>query len=299
MRVLVTWGSQRGGTEGIARVIADTLEHEGLDVDLLSPNRALEARGFDAVIVGGALYANRWHEDARHFVARRERDLRRVPVWFFSSGPLDDSADHAIIPPTRQVAILMERVGAQSHVTFGGRLEKNAKGFIASAMAKTKAGDFRNTDRIRAWAREIAHVMPDARPRPAVAQSGHSVGALLAHAAIGWAACAAAMTALMITLPNQTAIAIHALLAPIVFMFVARRYFAYRGAREPLTVALAFASITALLDAVLVAWVVLGSAAMLASVAGFWLPIALIFAVTFAVGEIASMGPLPKQQKRA
>ena len=89
MRVLVTWGSQRGGTEGVARVIAETLEHEGLEVDLLSPKRALEAHGFDAVIVGGALYANRWHEDARHFVARRERELRRVPVWFFSSGPLD------------------------------------------------------------------------------------------------------------------------------------------------------------------------------------------------------------------
>ena len=294
MRVLVTWGSQRGGTEGIARVIADTLEHEGLEVDLLSPKRALHAHGFDAVIVGGALYANRWHEDARHFVAKRERDLRRVPVWFFSSGPLDDSADHANIPPTRQVAILMERVGAQSHVTFGGRLEKNAKGFIASAMAKTKAGDFRNTDRIRAWAREIAHVMPDARPRPAVIQAGHSIATLLAHGAIGWAACAAAMTVLMITLPQGAAIAIHALAAPIVFTLIARHYFAQRGAREPLAVALAFTAITAVLDAVAVAWVVFHSAAMLASIGGFWLPLALIFSVTFLVGEIASMGPLPK-----
>ena len=299
MRVLVTWGSQRGGTEGIARVIAETLEHEGLEVDLLPPKRALEAHGFDAVIVGGALYANRWHEDARHFVARRERDLRRVPVWFFSSGPLDDTADRANIAPTRQVAILMERVGAQSHVTFGGRLEKNAKGFVASAMAKTKAGDFRNMDRVRAWAREIAHVMPEARPRPAIAQSGHSMLAVLAHAAVGWAACAAAMTALTITLPDRTAIAIHALLAPIIFTFIARHYFVYRGARAPLAVALAFAGITAFLDAGVVAWIVLGSGAMLASVAGFWLPIALIFLVTFAVGEIASMGPLPKQPTRA
>lgn len=290
MRVLVTWGSQRGGTEGIARVIAETLEHEGLEVDLLPPKRALEAHGFDAVIVGGALYANRWHEDARHFVARRERDLRRVPVWFFSSGPLDDSADRANIAPTREVSILMERVGAQSHVTFGGRLEKDAKGFIASAMAKTKAGDFRNTNRIRAWAREIAHVVPEARPRPATPQEGRSPWMVALHAMVGWGVCGAVMGWLLPRTSLGVAFTVHLLAAPIAFAFIARHYFNYRGARSPLPVAAAMTAIVALLDAALVAGVIAQDASMVASAWGFWLPLALIFSVTWAVGAITSMG---------
>jgi menaquinone-dependent protoporphyrinogen oxidase len=104
MRVLVTWGSKRGGTEGIARMLADDLRSRGLEVDALPARRAARVRGFDAAVVGGALYANRWHASARRFIERRAADLRRVPVWLFSSGPLDDSADRGTTPPTVEVA---------------------------------------------------------------------------------------------------------------------------------------------------------------------------------------------------
>jgi hypothetical protein len=43
---------------------------------------------FDAAIVGGALYANRWNRDARRFISRHDSALRRMPSWCFSSGPL-------------------------------------------------------------------------------------------------------------------------------------------------------------------------------------------------------------------
>ncbi len=296
MRVLVTWGSKRGGTEGIARIIAEELVREGHEVDLLAPKKALDARGFDAAIVGGALYANRWHKDARRFVARRERDLRRVPTWFFSSGPLDETANRALVPPTKQVEILMERIGAQSHVTFGGRLTLDARGFPASAMAKKVAGDYRSPERIRVWAREVASAMKSARPRPVVAQPGRSIAMLALHAAAGWAACAAIMGALLATTSLGVAFTVHALVAPIVFAIVARRYFHYRGAHEPLATAAWMAGLTALLDIVVVAGLIQRDAAMLRSVAGFWLPIALVFFVTWAVGAIASMGPFTKQR---
>src|SRR4029079_19360743 len=85
MRVLVTWSSTRGGTESIARVVGDQLQRQGHEVRVLAPRDAAHATGFHAVIVGGAVYATRWHPDARRFVSRRVKDLRRVPVWFFSS----------------------------------------------------------------------------------------------------------------------------------------------------------------------------------------------------------------------
>lgn len=175
MRVLVTWASKRGGTEDIARDVGETLRYAGFDVELLPADAAETATGFDAAIVGGALYAGRWPQAARRFVRRRAERLRRVPVWFFSSGPLDESADHRRIAPTRAVQTLMDSVGAQGHVTFGGRLSPDARGFPASAMAKTHAGDWRNPEHIRAWATAVAHDLPTARPRVAVAPPGGSV----------------------------------------------------------------------------------------------------------------------------
>ena len=46
---------------------------------------------------------------------------------------------------------MMEKVGAKGHITLGGRLPADAKGFPASAMAKKMAGDWRNLEEARAW----------------------------------------------------------------------------------------------------------------------------------------------------
>lgn len=167
MRVLVTYGSKRGGTEGIARQVAETLRVEGLDVELRPPGEIDDVSAYDAVIVGGALYANRWFRLARRFVHRHAQKLRERPVWFFSSGPLDGTAEQSEIAPTSQVQALMKQVGARGHMTFGGRLEKDAKGFIAHAMARTHAGDWRDSGHIQRWARSVAaELRPGREGRP-------------------------------------------------------------------------------------------------------------------------------------
>jgi hypothetical protein len=59
----------------------------------------------------------------------------------------------------------MTRVGARGHVTFGGRLEKDARGLIAGAMAKKRAGDWRDPERIRAWGQEMGRAILAEPPR--------------------------------------------------------------------------------------------------------------------------------------
>ncbi len=104
--------------------------------------------GYDAVVVGGALYAFRWHLDARRFVRRFAGDLRGRPTYLFSSGPLDGSAAEHEIPPIKGVQALMDAVGAKGHMTFGGRLAPDAKGFPSSTMAKKHAGDWRDPEHV-------------------------------------------------------------------------------------------------------------------------------------------------------
>ncbi|MFA7510636.1 MAG: flavodoxin domain-containing protein [Mycolicibacterium vanbaalenii] len=154
-RILVAFGSKRGGTAGLAAMIADALTEAGHDVDMSAARDVTTVEGFDAVIVAGALYASRWHRDARRFVRRHRDALSRLPVWLVSSGPLDDSATQRDIPATSQLQKLVARVDARGHVTFGGTLSPDAAGFPARQMAKTRAGDWRDPAHVRRWVRSI------------------------------------------------------------------------------------------------------------------------------------------------
>jgi menaquinone-dependent protoporphyrinogen oxidase len=156
MRVLVAYGSKRGGTEGIAIWIAEELCGHGLPAEALPAGKVKRLDNYDAVIVGGSLYATRWHRQARRFVRQYQGELRRIPTYFFSSGPLDDSASRRDIPPVTGVKRLMDLVGARGHVTFGGRLSADARGFPASAMAKKMSGDWRDRPQVETWARTVA-----------------------------------------------------------------------------------------------------------------------------------------------
>jgi menaquinone-dependent protoporphyrinogen oxidase len=155
MRVLVAYGSKMGGTRGIAELVGDALADAGFQADVRPAPEVTDLGPYDAVVIGGALYTGHRHRDARRFVRRHAGTLRRRPVWLFSSGPLDGSAAD-VLPPVPQVQELLERIGARGHVTFGGRLPADAKGFPASAMAKTRAGDWRDPERIRGWAADVA-----------------------------------------------------------------------------------------------------------------------------------------------
>ncbi|MFF7928281.1 flavodoxin domain-containing protein [Streptomyces mirabilis] len=155
--VLVAYGTTNGSTAQIAEAVAEVLRKGGLIPDLLPARSVVDVTPYDAVVLGSGLYAGRWHRDARRFVSRHGRQLAERPLWLFSSGPLDSSASERDIPPVRGVRRTMVRLGARSHVTFGGCLEEGAKGRIAQSIVRNgKGGDFRDFGAIEDWAARIA-----------------------------------------------------------------------------------------------------------------------------------------------
>ncbi|MGY5051734.1 flavodoxin domain-containing protein [Streptomyces sp. 900105755] len=155
--VLVTYGTRNGSTAHIAESIADTLREKGLTVETMRATSVPFVDRYDAVVVGGGLYAGRWHKDARTFVRRHRKDLAGRPVWFFSSGPLDASASERDIPPVRAVRRAMQDLHARGHATFGGCLEEDADGWLARRIVHSgKGGDFRDFEAVEAWAAGIA-----------------------------------------------------------------------------------------------------------------------------------------------
>lgn len=154
--VLVAYGTTNGSTARIAETIAEVLGKEGVPAEAVRARSVTNLESYDAVVVGGGLYAGRWHKDARRFVRRHGRALAGRPLWFFSSGPLDASASERNIPPVSGVKRAMVRLDAREHVTFGGCLDEGAKGFIARKIVSSgKGGDFRDFDQVEAWATRI------------------------------------------------------------------------------------------------------------------------------------------------
>ncbi len=293
MRVLVTWGSKLGGTAGIAEMIASELRSCGIDVVAIPASHAWSPAAFDAVIVGGALYANRWHADARRYLERYTHELSRVPTWLFSSGPLDDTAERDMPDPPRLVRALAARIGAQGHVTFGGRLEENAPGFIASAMARKTHGDWRDPVRIRTWARKIAAALPTARPQPTVEPVGRSPLVAVEYAAAAWALPASLFVLLAVLGPRWLALLAHVIAMPVWFALLAGRYQQILGARAPAPVALLWTGMTGCLYLFLLTTPLRDHGIWIpTSLVGLWIPLALAFLASWAAGAISAMLPM-------
>ncbi len=116
--------------------------------------------GYDAIVIGSAVYIKRWRGDAKHFLRKHSKELAEMPFWVFSSGPTGDPADDdpEWIEPPRMMR-KAEELGVRDHVVFGGRVPPEGGGIAGKGMRNSVPAEFqdrRDWDEIRAWARAIA-----------------------------------------------------------------------------------------------------------------------------------------------
>jgi menaquinone-dependent protoporphyrinogen oxidase len=161
-RVLVAYGSTRGGTAELAVMMANSLTARALSVDVRDAARVDDLDGYDAVIIGGALYNNRWHPEATELVNRFSLALRALPVWFFSSGPLDESAAGGDLAPIPQVRELARLIDIRSHMTFGGVLGRKPRG-LGGLFSYGQVGDFRDPHQVDVWVERLVHQLDEPR----------------------------------------------------------------------------------------------------------------------------------------
>jgi menaquinone-dependent protoporphyrinogen oxidase len=159
MQALIVYGSKRGGTAGLAHMIATAFEREGWRAEVRDAADRPGIGDVDVVVVGGALYMNRWFSSVRRWARQHKATLKKVPVWFFSSGPLDDSARAGDLAPVPSVAKLAAEVEISGHMTFGGYLDSNPTGWVARQMARRTAGDWRDEDQVAEWVHHICRTM--------------------------------------------------------------------------------------------------------------------------------------------
>ena len=158
-RVLVAYATKHGSNGEVAEAIAGVLRDRGLLVDVRPAAEVRSLAGYGAVVLGSGLYSATWLRDANRSIRTHRRALSALPVWLWSSGPLDRSADFDDIPMTAHVTAAIGGLPIRGHRTFGGRLAADAPEVAAGIIATHRTGDFRDFDAIRAWAWEIGDAL--------------------------------------------------------------------------------------------------------------------------------------------
>ncbi|MDA8219792.1 MAG: flavodoxin domain-containing protein, partial [Dehalococcoidales bacterium] len=86
MLVLVAYASKYGATREIAERIAEELRSAGHGVEVRSVKSAGDLAGYEAFVIGSAVYFGHWLKEAAEFVRRNRAVLVDRPVWLFSCG---------------------------------------------------------------------------------------------------------------------------------------------------------------------------------------------------------------------
>ena len=178
MKVLVAYASKTGSTEGIAEFIGEKLRAHGIQVDIQGVDSARDLAGYDAFVIGSALYYGHWLEDAKRFVSQNRSILASRPVWIFSSGPTGPRAtdkkgrDLKEVSGPKEIEELRRWANPRDHRVFFGAFfaerVKGAAGLFARWVPKDEEGDFRDWSEIEGWTKGIAETI----------RAGRATGAL-------------------------------------------------------------------------------------------------------------------------
>lgn len=169
MNVIIVVGSKHGSTRSIAEAVGDELRNGDHHVTIVDADSAdISMDGYDAAVIGSAVYVGRWTKGARAFLRANRDSLMKMPLWLFSSGPLGDGTEQP--EDLADVRAFADAVHARDHRVFAGKLDKTDLSIAERAAVRivhAPYGDVRDWGEIRSWAETIASELTD----PAVSAS--------------------------------------------------------------------------------------------------------------------------------
>ena len=167
--VLVAYATKYGSTQEVAEAVAATLRESGLTVEIKPAREVRTLEGYDAVVLGAALYMYQWHKDARGFLSRHRKALAGLPVAVFALGPTHSPHDEKEWRDSR--AQLDKELAKHPWLKpvaveiLGGKFDPKKLTFPMNKFAgKEPASDARDWTAIRAWSGSISKLLSRQTP---------------------------------------------------------------------------------------------------------------------------------------
>lgn len=168
-KILVTYATKYGSTQGVAEAIASQLRDKGYSIDLLPARDVTSLSGYDAVVLGSPLYIGNILGDASKFLTRCKDELSRLPAAFFVLGPLDKTPKDINDVQVQLDTVLNKMVWFKPQVIeiFTGAIDQSKLRFPDSLLKMAGKGednpmrtrDCRDWEAIRAWADSLDKIL--------------------------------------------------------------------------------------------------------------------------------------------
>ena len=161
MKLLVTYASKYGSTAEIAEVIGQELRKRHYEAEVKSIDAVDSLAGYDAFVVGSAVYAGGWMKPAARFLRSNQDLLASHPVWLFSSGPTGQGDPNQIMDGwtfPEDLKAVLEKINPKDVILFHGKIDPDRLSSTERMIIKSvkaTVGDYRDWLVVRGWVRKI------------------------------------------------------------------------------------------------------------------------------------------------
>jgi menaquinone-dependent protoporphyrinogen oxidase len=162
-RILVAYATRAGSTVEVAAAIGEALSGRGFLVDVKPVKEKPSVEGCQAVVIGSAIRMGSWLPEAVNFVKNNQAQLCRIPTALFTVHMLNRGEDEASCQARQAYTAAVRQVLTPvDEVFFNGKMDYSRLSFLDRTIAKavekqtdSRAGDFRDWEKIRAWAQGL------------------------------------------------------------------------------------------------------------------------------------------------
>jgi menaquinone-dependent protoporphyrinogen oxidase len=164
-KILITYASRTGSTQGVAEAIAKIYSENGISVDLQSMQEVKDLTAYQAVVAGSAIQNRQWLPEAMQFLQTHRATLAQKPVATFTlCMTLAMKNGEKYRPDIMQWLAPVRRIAHPvSQGVFAGVLDiskipsfsDRLKFRLSVLFGVWSEGDHRDWDAIHAWADEL------------------------------------------------------------------------------------------------------------------------------------------------
>lgn len=167
MKVLAGYATAHGSTAEVAEFIGKELEKRDFAVTVANVADVTSVDDYDAFVLGSAVQDGMWLTEMSQFLERFKDKLRVAPVVYYMTCIRvleDDGYEHAVKEYVNHR--VLNDLNIKEIAVFAGRLDMDsidweerwtlAARYDGNRPAGSFNRDFRNWDKIRAWASQVA-----------------------------------------------------------------------------------------------------------------------------------------------